>query len=69
MIIHKDYKNKSNSVFMCDRCKTELTSEERVIIYVEHKKNDIGFRKEWDFCNKCYRSLKRGVERRTNENT
>ncbi len=75
MIAHKDYKDKQNSKYICDRCRTELTGEERVIIYVDCKKSTKGFRKKWDFCTKCYRLLVRGVEKRaiteggTNDNT
>lgn len=69
MIAYRDYKATHNNKYICDRCKTELTGDERVIIYIDHKKNSIGFRKEWDFCATCYRLLKKGVERRTNGNT
>lgn len=69
MIIHKDYKDKSNSVFMCDRCKTEISGLERITIYAENH-NIKGKSKKWDFCNRCYRSLKKGIEEGgTNENT
>ncbi len=74
MIIYNDRKNKSNSKYICDRCKKELAGAERISIYAENHNIKIK-KKKWDFCTRCYRLLKRGVEKRntleggTNENT
>jgi len=68
MIVHKDYKDKLNSVYKCDRCKVALTIENKVAIYIgTHKKN---IKKKWDLCGRCYRLLVRGIEKGgTNDNT
>mgnify|MGYP003305776189 CR=1 FL=1 len=58
MIIYNDRRNKKNSKYICDRCKKELTVEDKIAIYAENKKNK---KKKWDFCSRCYRSLERGV--------
>lgn len=71
MIIYNDRKNKENSKYICDRCKVELTIENKLAIWVETQKNNrVSKKKKWDFCNRCYRLLKRGIEKGgTNDNT
>lgn len=60
MIIYKDNKDKNNSKYICDRCKKELTVEDKIAIYAENQKRNVK-KKKWDFCLRCYRLLERGV--------
>ena len=63
MLVYRDYKDKEKSKYLCDRCKIELTSSERFIISVEIVKTRVK-KKKYDFCQKCYRELERGIEKK-----
>ena len=55
-----DYKNNKNSIYLCDRCKQRIKANERYVINVHITKLNIR-KKKYDFCEKCYKSLERGV--------
>ena len=57
-----DYKNNKNSIYLCDICKQRIKANERYIIYVQITKLNIR-KKKYDFCEKCYKSLERGVSK------
>lgn len=61
MLIKKDNSCNGKSMFMCDRCKTELTTETRRGIYIQHDRRMP--KKRWDLCLKCFAALKRGIEK------
>ena len=63
MLVNIDYKDKEKSKYLCDRCKQELISNNRFIIYVENTKTKVK-KKKYDFCSKCFMALERGVEKR-----
>lgn len=62
MLVKGDNKDKEKSKYLCDRCNKELTSSERFIIYVENVKLRVK-KKKYDFCDRCYKALERGVEK------
>jgi hypothetical protein len=64
MIIYKDRTNKNNSIYECDRCKIKLErqKEEVYTIFVK-KTEDKNPKKEWDLCERCYKSLCRGIKK------
>ena len=61
MLIEPDYKNKRNSKFFCDSCKTQLSIETKIAIYVGLPARQP--KKKYDLCKKCYKSFVRGVEK------
>lgn len=62
MLIEKDYSNKKNSKFICDRCKKELSINTRISIYSKIAYQNP--KKRWDLCSKCYAALVRGIEKK-----
>ena len=62
MLITKNRKDNLKSIYMCDRCKKEISIKERKGIYVTSLNTTIP-KKKWDFCISCYKSLVRGVEK------
>ena len=62
MLITKNRKDSLKSIYMCDRCKKEISINERWGIYVGLP-NKTTSKKKWDFCISCYKSLVRGVEK------
>lgn len=60
MLIKIDYKNNNKSEYLCDRCKKRIKSNERYVINVHITKLNIR-KKKYDFCEKCYKFLERGV--------
>lgn len=61
MFVGIDYKKRTRTKYMCDRCKTQVVAETRKAIYVQENKGTA--RKKWDLCLKCYAALKRGIEK------
>jgi len=59
MIISKDYTDKRKSKYKCDRCKTEITIENKYAIYVKRKSGNP--KKKCDLCERCYKAFLRGV--------
>ena len=62
MLLEKYCYGGKKSVFMCDRCKVKLLSEERVTVRVYHAKKQTTMKK-WDLCPVCYKKLYRGIEK------
>lgn len=58
MLIRKDT-NPRLTIFECDRCKTQINSLERKIIYIASYESNP--KKKWDFCLKCYKALQKGI--------
>lgn len=56
MLVSLNRLNKKENVYVCDRCNKQLNNDERLIITVNYKK-------KWDFCNKCYKALERGIRK------
>lgn len=57
---------KANNNYICDRCNKEISKEERKSIYVLEPQSGTRFnspRKKWDFCQRCYAAMERGVEK------
>ena len=61
MLVSKDYLGNRGSRFKCDRCKIDLTIETRHAIYIQEYK--LMPKKAYDLCDRCYRALKRGIEK------
>ncbi len=62
MLISTNVRDKTKSIYMCDRCKREITLKEKVAIYTSINNQNI--KKRYDLCNKCYKALKRGISKR-----
>lgn len=63
MLVKQDYTDKSKSKYICDRCKTSITYENKVAIYIKTGGGNKAPKKKWDFCKRCYISLVKGVEK------
>ena len=61
MIVRKDYKDKAKSVYICDRCQTELSIDNKVALYIGIYNRNM--KKKWDLCKRCYKALVKGIER------
>lgn len=62
MIIKKDVNNKDNTIYRCDKCKRETTRKDNYGIFIKEAENKQP-KKKWDLCEKCYKSLEKGVEK------
>lgn len=60
MLIQKNRKNKENSIYECDRCKTKLNNNSNHAIFVRDKEYN-NVTKAWDLCDRCYKSLVKGI--------
>lgn len=61
MLYQIDKKCKSNTIYECDRCKSKIVAINNHAIYV---KEAYGHPiKKWDLCERCYKSLERGVKK------
>lgn len=62
MLYQIDNKNKENSIYICDFCKEKINSNNKYSLYTQYPKakNPI---KKLDLCERCYKSLERGVEK------
>ena len=65
MIIQKNTTKQRKSIYKCDRCKTilERGKDEIYTIFVKSSKNK-NAEKKWDLCEKDYRALERGIEKK-----
>ena len=63
MLLEKDCFKTRKSSFKCDRCKINLTSENKYAIYVQHAK--LSPKKNYDLCSKCFDAFKRGIRKGT----
>lgn len=61
MLIEKSLKDNMYSVYVCDRCNTKIDNLHRYGIYVAPLGRKT--KKKWDLCDKCYKSLIRGIGR------
>lgn len=61
MLVDKNIWDKKQSVYSCDRCRTQLSIETKIAIYIGLPSRQP--KKKWDLCFKCYRSLIRGIEK------
>lgn len=61
MLVDKNIWDKKQSVYSCDRCRTQLSIETKIAIYVGLPSRQP--KKKYDLCFKCYRSLVRGIEK------
>ena len=61
MLVDKNIWDKKQSVYSCDRCRTQLSIETKVAIYIGLPSRQP--KKKYDLCFKCYRSLVRGIEK------
>ena len=68
MIQQKDCTNKSKSRYICDRCNREINNNNMYRIF-RQRAGEKSPRRKWHFCDRCYRALVRGVEKKggTNE--
>lgn len=62
MIVKKNCVNNKESRFQCDRCKTIMGNEIRVLIVTKEPK-EVNPTKKWDLCIACYKALKRGIKK------
>lgn len=60
MLVKKDLMDKDKSIYECDRCKKVCKRNEKMSIGIDPFCT--GWKKKWDLCTKCYKSLVRGVE-------
>ena len=60
MIIKKDLKNKNNTIYKCDRCKRKITRENNYKVFIKTN-TDKQPVKKWDLCDRCYKSLEKGI--------
>lgn len=65
MLIKKDLKDKRRSIYECDRCKRRTMTENNIQIYTRENTSII---KQWDLCERCFSSLKRGIEKGVQKN-
>ena len=65
MIIQKDTTSKRKSIYKCDRCKTTLErgKDEIYTIFVKGSEDKTA-KKKWDLCERDYRALERGIEKK-----
>lgn len=66
MLLEINRYDKMKSKYICDRCKTLVTNEDRIIIAVGLPNKNI--KRKWDLCIKCYNALYRGINKGTNNN-
>ena len=62
MLIKKNFRNKKNSIYECDRCKRKINYCTRFQLYVAGKGTSIG-RKYVDLCERCMNALDRGIKK------
>ena len=62
MLIKIDCSGKGSSIFICDRCKARLLSNERVTVRAYRAKQQTTIKK-WDLCPICYKKLYKGIEK------
>lgn len=62
MFVEKDYRGRTETKYMCDRCKTDLTTDTRRAICVQEPRTTTR-KKKWDLCPRCYKLLCRGIEK------
>lgn len=62
MLVSKDVTDKQQSVYKCDRCKAQLKWGSKVGLYIAFPKRTP--KKTWDLCDKCFRSLVKGIEKK-----
>lgn len=61
MLIQMSNKDRSKSLYECDRCNKKCSLNEKKGIYIE---NELGRPvKEWDLCLRCYKALKMGIKK------
>ncbi len=66
MIIEKYYNNNGKTIYECDRCKKviDTSKENRIRVHTQISQNSkYKNLNSWDFCERCYAALKRGIER------
>lgn len=66
MILKMSYTGKDNTVYKCDRCKRIIdTGKDRRIRIAAQISTHSKYKtlNSWDFCERCYAALKRGIER------
>lgn len=62
MLIEKNLKDKNKSKYCCDRCREELTIENKIGLYIQLPYKKI--KKRWDLCKRCFRLLIIGIEKK-----
>jgi len=62
MLLEICYKDKTQSLYRCDRCKKVCKLNECKPIYTTNENRKAV--KKWDLCLRCYEALERGVGNR-----
>lgn len=62
MLIKKNIRNKKESIYECDRCKTKLNYCTRYQLYVAKRGTNV-IKKYKDLCEKCMNALDRGIKK------
>lgn len=66
MLIKINRFDKNKSVYECDRCKKVCKQNEKISIGIDLFCT--GWKKKWDLCTHCYKSLCRGIQKGVNHN-
>lgn len=61
MLIKSNHKDKTQSIYCCDRCKVNLKVSEKIAIYTSSLSKPP--KKRWDLCKRCYIALVRGIQK------
>lgn len=61
MLVSKNMYDKKQSVYSCDRCRTQLSVDTKIAIYIGLPSRQP--KKKYDLCRRCYKSFVRGVEK------
>lgn len=61
MLVSVNRLDNKQSVYKCDRCRTQLSVETKIAIYIGLPSRQP--KKKYDLCKRCYMSFVRGVEK------
>ena len=62
MLISINIHDKNKSTYVCDRCKVYISNLNRKAIFIAEGIE--APRKKWDLCQKCYKALERGINKK-----
>ena len=68
MLIKANWKDGRKSIYKCDRCDKEISKKDDNFYGLFIKKSNEGIaRKKCDLCDRCYRALIRGINKKKGE--
>lgn len=61
MIVTKDVRDKNKTTYKCDRCKKVITRKNDYKVFIKQVEDKQPVKK-WDLCDRCYKSLQKGMK-------